>query len=160
MRYQMTGPGAWDVAFRTKSSGNPGDMPVPRINLGEYLSPGAVTSPSTYYSGFGFLGQDTTTTDTTGTTDSTAAGSAGWLQNLITGITQYQVNQQQLTAISQINQINIQRAAAGLPPLPVPTLGAPSVNVGLSPQTQTLLIYGALGIGALILLNTLVKRRT
>jgi hypothetical protein len=103
----------------------------------------------------GALGQ----TADSSATDTTAAPATGWLQNLITGITQYKVGQQQLDAISQVNQINIQRAAAGLPPIAMPTLGQPGVNIGLSSDVQTLLMYGALGVGALVVLNMFLKRR-
>jgi hypothetical protein len=105
------------------------------------------------YYRLGALGQ---TADSSASTDTST--SPGWLQNLITGITQYKVGQQQLDAISQVNQINIQRAAAGLPPIPVPQLGSPSVNVGLSPDVQNLLIYGGIGILGLMALSVVMKR--
>ena len=39
--------------------------------------------------------------------------------------------------------------------------GAPAatVNVGVAPQTQTMLMYGALGIGALFLVSMILKKK-
>lgn len=105
----------------------------------------------------GNLGDDTTSTDTTDTGPGGAAA-PGWLQTLITGATQLELTQQSISNAQQINAINIQRAAAGLPPINPPLTSGPTVNVGLSQNTQTLLLYGALAVGALILVNTLLKR--
>ncbi|NBS80027.1 hypothetical protein EBS57_09625 [bacterium] len=58
----------------------------------------------------------------------------------------------------QLMQINIDRAKAGLPPIDVSAYSGVGVNVGLSQGTQQLVLYLALGAGALLLLNTLMKR--
>lgn len=100
------------------------------------------------------------TTDTTGT-DTGAGGGPSLLQQLITGFTQYKLGQQQLSTADQVTQMQLARAKAGLPPLNIDTstLGVPSVSVGLSSGTQSLLMYGLLGIGALIAFNLFTKRR-
>lgn len=51
----------------------------------------------------------------------------------------------------QILDIQVQRAKAGLPPLDASQYAA-GVNIGLSPEVQKILIMGAVGIGAVILL--------
>jgi hypothetical protein len=145
---KLTGSGDWRMAFASQG-GSGGDFDY---RFGKYFSPGAITSPSSYFAG---LGQ---TTDDSGTTDSSTTSTPSWLQNLVTGFTQYKLNQQQIDQINQINQVNIQRAAQGLPPLPVPTF-SPGINVGLTSDTQTLLLYGGLGVAALWIFSTMMRRR-
>lgn len=58
----------------------------------------------------------------------------------------------------QIAQENIRRAKAGLQPIN-PALYSPQVGLALSPQTSQLLMYGALGIGAVLLLSGRRKGR-
>lgn len=58
----------------------------------------------------------------------------------------------------QLMQLNIDRARQGLPPIDINRYTGVGVNVGLSQGTQQLVLYLALGAGALILLNTLMKR--
>lgn len=55
-------------------------------------------------------------------------------------------------------KINIARAEAGLSPIDQSGI-APQVNVGLSAQTQKLVIGGALALGALMLFKTVMGRR-
>lgn len=52
----------------------------------------------------------------------------------------------------QIAQINVDRASRGLPPINATAYG-PQIGVGLNPATQTLVMYAALGFGALYLLK-------
>lgn len=52
----------------------------------------------------------------------------------------------------QILKAQLERARQGLPPLQ-PSEYAPAVNVGLSPQTRNLLIYGGLALVAVMLLR-------
>lgn len=52
----------------------------------------------------------------------------------------------------QILKTQLERARQGLPPLQ-PSEYAPAVNVGLSPQTRSLLIYGGLALVAVMLLR-------
>lgn len=99
---------------------------------------------------FGTLGQDATTT----TPDSTATSSTpSWITQLIGAGTQIE----NVIAQQDLNRINIQRAAQGLPPLPSSVVG-PTATVGLAPDVQNLLIYGGIGFAALFLLNAALKR--
>lgn len=95
-----------------------------------------------------------TSTDTSGGGTSTTPG---WLNTLVTGATQFMLGQQQAQRINQLNQINIQRAAQGLPPLNVDMAG-PGVSVGVSSQLQTVMYIG-LGIAGLFVVNSILKRR-
>lgn len=58
----------------------------------------------------------------------------------------------------QLMQLNIERAKQGLPPIDINRYSGVGVNVGLSQGTQQLVLYLALGAGALILLNAFAKR--
>ena len=55
-------------------------------------------------------------------------------------------------------EVDIERARQGLPPIDINRYTGVGVNVGLSQGTQQLVLYLALGAGALILLNSLMKR--
>lgn len=108
------------------------------------------------------LGDTTTSTDTSSGTDG-ATAQPGLMQQLITGFSQYKLAQSQLDTQKAITDLQLKRAAAGLPPLNIDpsTLGVPSVSVGLSPATQQLLTYGILGGLGLFALNMVMggKRR-
>lgn len=52
----------------------------------------------------------------------------------------------------RILNAQLERARQGLPPLQ-PSEYAPAINVGLSPQTRTLLIYGGIALVAVLLLR-------
>ena len=52
----------------------------------------------------------------------------------------------------RILNAQLERARQGLPPLQ-PSEYAPAINVGLSPQTRNLLIYGGLALVAVLLLR-------
>ena len=93
-------------------------------------------------------------TDTSGGGNSTTPG---WLSTLVSGATEFMLGQQQAQRINQLNQINIQRAAAGLPPLNVDMAG-PGVSVGVSSGVQTIMYVG-LGIVGLYVVSQMVKRR-
>ena len=81
----------------------------------------------------------------------------GWLSTLVSGVTQFALGAQQAQRVNQLNQINIQRAAQGLPPLNVDIAG-PGVSVGVSSGVQTM-IYVGLGIAGLYVVSQMVKRR-
>jgi len=65
---------------------------------------------------------------------------------------------QALTAIQtfQLNQINVNRARQGLPPLNTAAYST-GINVGLNPQTQQLVIYGGIALLAILLINSMRK---
>ena len=59
----------------------------------------------------------------------------------------------------QLMQINVDRAKRGEPPLDIAQYSGVGVNVGLSPQTQTLVTYGGIALLAFLVFNTLARRR-
>ncbi len=102
------------------------------------------------------------------TDDSGDSGSVDWqgimnstaqaLPQLITGVTQAELAQNQISSAAQINQINIARAAQGLPPINVNLASAaPTVNVGISPEVQQIAEYAIFGVLGLALLRMLLK---
>jgi hypothetical protein len=91
--------------------------------------------------------------DGTDTTSTSGSPTPSWLTSLIGAGTQIE----NVVAQQQLNTINIQRASQGLPPLPSSVVG-PTATVGLSTDTQNLLVVGGLAVGALVLLNMLLRR--
>ena len=53
----------------------------------------------------------------------------------------------------QLMQLNIERARNGLPPIDIASYSGMGVNVGLSPATRNLLIYGGIAVIAVLLLT-------
>jgi hypothetical protein len=93
----------------------------------------------------------------TGNTSTGTSTTPSWLNTLVTGATQFMLGKQQADRINQLNQINIQRAAQGLPPLNVEMAG-PGVSVGVSSGVQTVMYIG-LGIAGLYVVSKILKRR-
>lgn len=56
-------------------------------------------------------------------------------------------------------QINVDRAKRGEPPLDLAQYSGVGVNVGLSQSTQQLVTYGGLALLAVLVFNTLARRR-
>lgn len=54
----------------------------------------------------------------------------------------------------QLMQLNIERAKQGLPPIDIATYSGVGVNVGLSPDTQKLIIYGGLALLVVLFLRS------
>jgi len=63
-----------------------------------------------------------------------------------------------LVQVQQLNQINVARARQGLPPIDTSRYTGTAVNLGLTPQTQQLIIYGGLALLAVLLINNLTKK--
>ncbi|NBQ47013.1 MAG: hypothetical protein EBU33_00950 [Sphingobacteriia bacterium] len=63
-----------------------------------------------------------------------------------------------LVQTQQLNQINVARAKQGLPPIDTSRYTGMGVNLGLTPQTQQLVMYGGLALLAVLLINNLTKR--
>jgi len=101
---------------------------------------------------------DTADAANAGTTDSSVTG---WLSSLIGGLTQGALAVNQVKTAQQVTQLQLQRAQMGLPPLNIDmsSLGVPTVGVGLSASTQSLVMWIAIGGGALLLLSSLGKAR-
>jgi hypothetical protein len=53
----------------------------------------------------------------------------------------------------QLINLNTERAKKGLPPVDIASYSGVGVNIGLSPSTQQLLIFGGLAVAALVLLT-------
>ena len=51
----------------------------------------------------------------------------------------------------QLINLNTERAKKGLPPVDIASYSGVGVNIGLSPSTQQLLIFGGLAVAALVL---------
>lgn len=96
----------------------------------------------------------------------TANASSTWtdqIKNLVQAWGQYKLTSEQLKTASKITDANLERARLGLPPLPYDAgqLGlAPTVNVGLTGSTASLVKYGAIGVGLFLLANMLTGRRS
>lgn len=88
----------------------------------------------------------------TGSTSSTLASAIG---SIIAGASSLYMTKQQLDIQNQVVQTQLQRAAAGLPPLPasLSNLGVPQVSVGLSAGTGA----GIALVGGAVLLFLLMS---
>jgi len=79
------------------------------------------------------------------------SGATSWIELLNKGLTTIQTY--------QLNQINVERAKMGLPPIDTSAYTGVGVRVGLAPQTQQLLIYGGLALLAVMVFQSVMKRR-
>lgn len=77
------------------------------------------------------------------------------------GASWFELAKQGLSALQtyQLNQINVERAKLGYPPIDVSQYTGVGVRVGFAPQTQQLLIYGGLALLGVMVFQTLMKRR-
>lgn len=91
-----------------------------------------------------------------------AQSTADKIKDLVLGVSQAYLTYEQMRAQKKVMDAQLARAQAGLPPLDLNMeqygLTGPSVSVGISPQTKTLLIYGGVGLAAVYLLPKLLKR--
>lgn len=73
----------------------------------------------------------------------------------------FELAKQGLSALQtyQLNQINVERAKLGYPPIDVSQYTGVGVRVGFAPQTQQLLIYGGLALLAVMVFQSVMKRR-
>lgn len=133
--------------------GRPARVPPPYRALGD-IDPLTGVDTSIPITIDASTGQPVDSSSTSGGGTSTTPS---WLNTLVTGVTQFALGAQQAQNVSQLNQINIQRAAQGLPPLNVPIAGA-GVSVGASPALQNVLYIG-LAIAGVFVLSSMFKRR-
>lgn len=82
------------------------------------------------------------------------------ITNIVGGLSSLYMAKNQVDIQNKVTAIQLQRAQAGLPPLPIDTsrLGVPQVAIGIAPQTQSILMWGAIGLGAFILLGGIASR--
>lgn len=87
------------------------------------------------------LGDTAIGTDETATDFSWLNQVPSWIKDI-----QVAVNTQKLL------DLNLQRAAQGLPPITSAAI-APTLNLGMSPETQQLVMYGGIALLAVLLLS-------
>ena len=85
-----------------------------------------------------------------------------WLTALVGGASQLYLTKSQLDTAQQVTNLQLQRAQAGLPPLNIDMtkMGVPSVAVGLSSSTQSLVTYALIGGGLLFLVMSMGGRKS
>jgi hypothetical protein len=94
-----------------------------------------------------------------------APASSSWAdatKNILLSASQVYLAKTQIDNQSKLLDTQLARARAGLPPLNIDPASyglQPTIGVGLSSSTQKLVMYGLIGIGALLLLNTVMKHR-
>lgn len=85
------------------------------------------------------------------TTEPSQGAPSSWIDLVGKGLTALQTY--------QLNQINVERAKMGLPPIDTSQYTGVGVRVGIAPQTQQLLIYGGLALLAVMVFQSVMKRR-
>lgn len=83
--------------------------------------------------------------------EASQGGASSWVDLVGKGLTAVQTY--------QLNQINVERAKLGLPPIDTSAYTGVGVRVGLAPQTQQLIIYGGLALLAVMVFQGFMKRR-
>ena len=83
------------------------------------------------------------------------------ITGIVSGVSSLYLAKNQVDIQKQVTNIQLQRAQSGLPPLPISTsqLGVPQVAIGLSTSTQSMLMWGGLGLGALLLFSMAGKSK-
>lgn len=110
------------------------------------------------------LGLNIPATDIATQTPSTSA-TPGWvdsIKNLALTFAQTYLTKQQVDAQKKVLDIQLERARQGLAPLDLDLSQyglTPTANVGLAPDTRTLLMWGGIALAAVYLLPKLLSRR-
>jgi hypothetical protein len=81
--------------------------------------------------------------------DQTQTPSESWIDTLVKLVPAITMTAQQ----QQLMQLNIERAKKGLPPVDIASYTGIGVNVGLSPDTKNLLIFGGIALVAVFFLT-------
>jgi hypothetical protein len=88
-----------------------------------------------------------------------SATSGGWLDSLIKGVSQALPVAAQAYTVKKLTDVNIDRARQGLQPLSAQQyqamIPAAQVQVGPDDAAKKLMLYGALGVGGILLLRAL-----
>lgn len=109
------------------------------------VAPSATTSPATTFQA------------------ATQPKKTSWLDNLLNLAPQMFLGYTQISMQRQIAKVNLERLKQGLPPLSPAQTEAytprPGVSVGLSPATRNLLMFGGLGLGAILLFGIMTKKK-
>lgn len=95
-------------------------------------------------------------------TNSSAPVSSDWaskLSMIVGEVGKAYLTAEQLRAQRKVMDLQLKRAEAGLAPLDVVDYNlGPTATVGISPDTKSLLIYGAAGLAAVFLISRFIKR--
>lgn len=85
------------------------------------------------------------------------------VKDILLGVSSAYLTYEQLQAQKKVMAMQLQRAQLGLPPADINLeqygLTGPSVSVGLSPTTKSLLIYGGAAAAAVYLLPKFLRKR-
>lgn len=100
--------------------------------------------------------------EVTTTQAATAPSTADKIKDIVLGVSQAYLTYEQMKAQRKVMDMQLARAQAGLAPLDINMeqygLTGPSVSVGLSPTTKSLLIYGGGALALVYLLPKFLKR--
>lgn len=112
-------------------------------------------------SGLGITGDSAVAATVASETGPVAPSLADKIKDILLGVSQAYLTNEQMKAQKRVLDAQLARAQAGLPPLDIDMSQygmGPSVGVGLSPQTQTFLMWGLAAAGAIYLVPKLLKR--
>jgi len=113
-------------------------------------------NPDFWNSEYGFLNEDS------GGDAAAKPPEKPWYEKLVSVYGAYQAQRTAQKLQEQLARENAARASAGKPPINMDQYAkyaAPQVNVGLSPTVQNILIYGGIGLAAVLLLPILMGKR-
>ncbi len=119
-----------------------------------------IASPS--LSGLGITAPDVTPA-VVQSTQPAAQSTADKVKDIVLALSQGYLTVQQMNAQKKVLDLQLSRAKQGLPPLSLDMsqygLTGPQVSVGLSSDTRTMLLYGGLGLAAVLLLPKFLRGR-
>lgn len=85
-----------------------------------------------------------------------------WYEKLVDVYGAYQAQRTAQKMQDQLARENFSRTSKGQPPLDMDSYAryaSPQINVGISPMVQNMLIYGGLGLAAILLIPKLTGKR-
>ena len=104
----------------------------------------------------------TTPTDVTSTEGPVSSSVADKIKDVLLGLSSAYLGVQQVNAQKKLLDVQLQRAQQGLAPLNINPadygVTGPTMNVGLTGDTQKMLMYGGLALVAVIVLMRVSKR--
>lgn len=112
---------------------------------------------STELSGLGVTAPDQTSTAPA------ATSTVDKIKDMILALSQGYLTFEQMNAQKKVLDLQLSRAQQGLPPLNLDMqqygLTGPSINVGMSADTKKVLMYGGIGLAAVLLLPKFLRGR-
>lgn len=112
-------------------------------------------------SGIGITDDVTSAAQVTTETAPVSSGIAQRIKDILMGVSQAYLTAEQMKMQKKVIDTQIARAQAGLPPLDIDLSRygvGPSATVGISQDTQRLLLWVAAGLGAVYLVPKLLRR--